>query len=271
MKFKFYSSRLASKIRFPIFKFLILALLSMSLLVSCGGGGEEEGPDRAKVEEARKALEEENYDKAKSSIEYFLAQYPNNIEGLYLYAQVLVRTGQLLKAREKANEMMAINPNLAEPKAILGEIHYGRKEFDEAIDMSRQALKKNPQLQVPYRVIGEIYLRRGKVKQSIKVLLEARRLKADVETLKKLSAAYIKDKNFTEAQKHLDEALKLDDHVPGLHYNMAVAAANLDDGEKAMHHVDLAFQYYSELDTFFWVGKARDLRKLIIKKFKIKE
>ena len=65
--------------------------------------------------------------------------------------------------------------------------------------------------------------------------------------------------------------MELDDHVPGVHYNLAVVYANQDNGPKAMEHIDLALEYYKNLDTFFWVGKARDTRRLIIKKYKIEE
>ncbi len=257
-----------------IINFSILILLSVFFLVSCGNGDDEkkEGPDRAKMEEAQKAFDEENYDKAKSSVEYFLAQYPKDVQALYFYAQVLVATDQLLKARERANEILEIDPELPEAQAILGEVHYGRKEFPQALKLSRQALKKNPKLQVPYRVIGEIYLRQGHVKDSIKVLLEAQRLKPDdVETLKKLSAAYIKDKQYKEAKKNLDKAMKIDENVPGVHYNLAVVYANMNDGQKAMEHVELALKYYTDLGTFFWIGKARDMKRLIARKFNIEE
>ncbi len=226
----------------------------------------------AQMVDAQKAFDEENYDKAKSATEYFLAQYPKDVDALYLYSQVLIATKQLLKAREKANEILAIDPTLPEANAILGEVHYRRKEFSEAVRLSRDALKKNPKLQAPYRVIGEIYLRQGNVKESIKVLLEAHSLGPnDVETMKKLSAAFIKDKNYKEAKIYLDKAMERDDHVPGVHYNLAVVYANQDNGPKAMEHIDLALKYYMDLDTFFWIGKARDTRRLIIRKYKIKE
>lgn len=247
-----------------------LMLLSVCFLASCGGEGGEQ--DRAKIAEAKKAFDGENYDKAKSSVEYFLAQYPKDIEALYLYAQVLIKTDQLLKARERANEMLEIDPNLAEPKAILGEIHYGRKEFSQALKLSREALKKNPKLQAPYRVIGEIYLRQGKIKTSIKVLLEAHHLAPkDVGTLKLLSAAYIKAKDYAESKKYLDIAMKIDADVPGIHYNLAVVHTKMSNGPKAMEHIDLALKYYKDLSVFFWIGKSRDVRKLIIRKFNIKE
>ncbi len=261
-------------LRFQDFKFWAVVLLSVFFLVSCGSeeGEKNAEPDRAKMVDAKKAFDEENYDKAKSAVEYFLAQYPKDIEALYFYAQVLIATDQLLKAREKANEILEIDPTLPEANAILGEVHYRRKEFSEAVRLSRDALKKNPKLQVPYRVIGEIYLRQGKVKESIKVLLEAHRLAPDdVETMKKLSAALIKDKNYQEAKKYLDKAMEVDENVPGVHYNLAVVYANQDNGKKAMEHVDLALEYYMELDTFFWIGKARDTRRLIMRKYKIKE
>ena len=271
MNLNLYLSKPVSGKPRQFIKIGFLILLVTCFLVSCGGG-EDTGPDRAKMEDAKLAFAEENYDKAKSAAEYFLAQFPKDVEALYFYAQVLVETDQLLKAREKANEILAIDASLPEAKAILGEVHYRRKEFSEALDLSREALKKNPKLQVPYRVIGEIYLRQGKIEQGIKVLKEAHNLApTDVETLKKLSAGYLKDKDYTSAKKYLDIAMKLDDHVPGVHYNLAAVYANLGEGQKAMEHIDQALQIYQDLDTFFWVGKARDMRRLIVRKFKIKE
>ncbi|MBT3185248.1 MAG: tetratricopeptide repeat protein [Nitrospina sp.] len=253
----------------PFFKFILL--LSICLLISCGGEDSDE-PDRAKMEEARKAFSEENFDKAKSNVEYFLAQYPEDVEALYFYAEVLIQTGQELKARERANEILAIDPTLPEAKAILAEVHYSRREFNEALKLSRQALKQNPQLQAPYRVIGDIYLRQGKIKAGIQVLLEAHKFAPEnVDTLKKLSAGYIKNKDYASAKKYLDMAMKLDDHVPGIHYNMAVVYANMNNGQKALEHVDLALEYYKDLGTFFWAGKSRDMRRLIVKKYKLAE
>jgi tetratricopeptide (TPR) repeat protein len=269
-----YSCTRGPVLRLQVFNFWMVILLSVFFLISCGSeeGEKDGGPDRAKIVDAKKAFDVENYDKAKSSVEYFLAQYPKDVKALYFYAQVLIATDQLLQAREKANEILEIDPTLPEVNALLGEVHYRRKEFSEAVKLSRDALKKNPKLQVPYRVIGEIYLRQGKVKESIKVLLEAHRLAPDdVETMKKLSSALIKGKNYKEAKKYLDRAMELDEHVPGVHYNLAVVYANQDNGPKAMEHVDLALEYYMELDIFFWVGKARDTRRLIIRKYKIKE
>jgi len=246
--------------------FLILVLFA----ISCGGGGEE-NPDRAKIAEAKKAFEEENYDKAKSSIEYFLAQFPKDVEALFLYSQVLLKTNQAAKARDKANLLLEIDPNLAEPYAILGEVAYSRGEFPKALKLSRKALKTDPTLQAPYRVIGEIYLRQGSIQQGIKVLLEAYNLAPkDVETLKKLSAGYIKNKDYTSAKKYLDIALQIDENVPGIHYNLAVIYTHMDNGTKAMEHIELALKQYEKLKTLFWAGKARVTRRLIQRKFKIK-
>ena len=203
--------------RFRMLKFWILIFLTVCFLISCGNGDDDnsDGPDRTKMEEAKKAFEEENYDKAKSSVEYFLAKYPKDIDALYFYAQVLIQTKQILKARQRANEILEIDPTLPEAKSILGEVHFRRKEFNEALKLSRQALKKKPQLQAPYRVIGEIYLRKGKIKEGIKVLLEAHKFApTDVETLKKLSAGYIKDKDYASAKKYLDIAMKAKQNVP---------------------------------------------------------
>ncbi|MBT3921746.1 MAG: tetratricopeptide repeat protein [Nitrospina sp.] len=271
MKLKYFPTKHHSEIRLKFFQIGLLVLISICFLISCGDSGEEK-PDRSKIEEAKIAFDEENYDKAKSNVEYFLAQFPKDVEALYFYAQVLVETDQLLKAREKANDILEIDPSLPEAKAILGEVHYRRKEFNEALDLSRQALKINPKLQVPYRVIGEIYLRKGQIKEGIKVLSEAHNLApTDVETIKRLTAGYLKDKDYVTAKKYLDIAMKLDEHVPGIHYNLAVVYANQGEGQKAMEHIDLALEYYQKLETFFWTGKARDMRRLIVKKFKIKE
>ena len=275
MKINNFSCKNLLENRLQFFKFWLPVMLSVCFLVSCGGGDGDEadkGPDRAKMEEAKQAFAEENYDKAKSSVEYFLAQHPEDVNALYFYAQVLIQTGQMVKAREKATEILAIDPTLPEAKAILGDVHYRRKEFSQALELSREALTKNPNLQVPYRVIGEVYLRQGHIKEGIEVLLEAHKLAPkEVETIKKLTAGYLKDKDYVSAKKYLDLAMEIKDNVPGIHYNLAVVYANQGNGEKAMEHIDLALENYMDLKTFFWVGKARDLRRLIVKKFKIAE
>ncbi len=108
------------------------------------------------------------------------------------------------------------------------------------------------------------------VKDGIKVLLQAHKLgPEDIETIKKLSSGYIKNKDYASAMKFLEIGLKLDDQVPGIHYNLAVVYANLNDGEKAIKHIDLALEQYEDLDTLFWAGKSRDTRRLIQRKFKL--
>lgn len=247
--------------------FLFFALFA----ISCGGGEEkEELPDRAKVAEAKKALEEENYEKAKSSVEYFLAQFPKDVEALFIYSEILLKTGQAPKAKEKANLLLEIDPNLAEPYAILGEVAYTRREFPEALELSRKALKINPKLQAPYRVIGEIYLLQGKIKEGIQVLLEAHNLDPkDVETLKKLASGYIKNKEYETAKKFLETGLNIKENIPGLHYNLAVVYTKLGNGSKAMEHIEIALEQYEDLDTLFWAGKSRDTRRIIERKFKL--
>jgi tetratricopeptide (TPR) repeat protein len=255
--------QISNLIKLSIFLFFVL------FAISCGGG-EEEMPDRAKIAEAKKALEEENYEKAKSSVEYFLAQFPKDVEALFIYSEILLQTGQAPKAKEKANLLLEIDPTLAEPHAILGQVAYSRREFPKALDLSRKALKINPKLQAPYRVIGEIYLLQGKVKEGVQVLLEAHNLDPnDVETLKKLASGYIKNKEYASAKKFLEIGLHLDENIPGLHYNLAVVYANMDNGPKAMEHIELALEQYEELDTLFWAGKSRDTRRIIERKFKL--
>jgi tetratricopeptide (TPR) repeat protein len=260
--------QISNLIKLSVFLFFAL------FVISCGDGeGEkEEMPDRAKIAEAKKALEEENYDKAKSSIEYFLAQSPKDVEALFLYAAVLLKTGQAVKAKEKADMLLEIDSTLAEPHAILGEVAYSRRDFPKAVTLSRKALKIDYKLQAPYRVIGEIYLLQGKIKEGIKVLLEAHNLDPkNVETLKKLASGYIKNKEYESAKKFLEIGLHLDENVPGIHYNLAVVYTNMGNGPKAMEHIELALEQYEDRETLFWAGKSRDTRRIIERKFKLQK
>ncbi len=252
-----------------IFKLVFLIFILIS--VSCGGGEEkEEKPDRAKIAEAKNAFEKEIYDKAKSSIEYFLAQHPKDVEALIIYAEVLIKINQLASARDKANLILELDPTLAEPHSILGEVAYGGRRFPEALKLSRKALRMDPKLQAPYRVIGDIYLLQGKTKEGIKVLLEAHKLDPeDIETIKKLSSGHIKNKDYAAAKKYLEKGLQLDDQVPGIHYNLAVVYSKMNDGEKAIKHIDQALEQYEDRKTLFWAGKSRDTRRILEKKFKL--
>ena len=65
--------------------------------------------------------------------------------------------------------------------------------------------------------------------------------------------------------------MEIKQNVPGINYKLAAVYANQGEGQKAMEHIDIALARYKKLKTFFWAGKSRDMRRLIIKKYKIKE
>ncbi|HUB24702.1 MAG TPA: tetratricopeptide repeat protein [Tepidisphaeraceae bacterium] len=114
---------------------------------------------------------------------------PNDLDALYLLAQVSLQAGRGEEALKLIRRAIAIDSRVAELHQVLGSILESRNELDHAIDAHRQALALNPDLGAAHSGLGH-----------------ALRKKGDLET----------------AISHMRQAAALQPSVPQTHYNLGV-------------------------------------------------
>ncbi len=252
------------------------ALLSLVLLISCGGGESEDSSEageklRSKIADGLELLHEKKYEEATSKVFELVLKNPKDAEALGVLSYIYLKSGRLDNAHEAAKRALAIDPNLFRPHVVIARVHFQKSGFNEALDLARKALILNPQSFEAYKLIGEVYLRKGLIKDAILVLKEGLRLDPEnPEILNLLGSGYIKDKQYDHALSSLTAVQKIDANNPGAHFNLAVVYANLKDGNSAMRHIAKAEYLYAEQDDKLWLGKARDIRRVIARDFKLR-
>ena len=90
------------------------------------------------------------------------------------------------------------------------------------------------------------------------------------ELLNLLASSHIKDKQYDQALSTLTTLQGINSNSPGAHFNLAVVYAKMKDGRKAMRYIARAENLYAQEENKLWLGKTRDIRRVIAKDFKLR-
>ena len=255
---------------------LLGVLLSLVLLASCGG--EENADTSTKVQlrpviaEGLKLTQEKKYDEAISKVFEFIIKNPKDAEALGIMSYIYLKSNRLPQAREMAERALEIDSYLSRPYVVLARVSFQRSGFEEALDLARKALIIDHDVFEAYQIIGEVYLRQGLNKDAVKVLNEAVRLDPEnPKLLNLLGSAYIKNKQYDQALSTLKAAQEIEPNDPGSHFNLAVVYSRMKKGGRAMRHISKAEDLFAQdEDNKQWLGKTRDIRRVIAKEFKLR-
>lgn len=257
-----------------------LILLTLVFLAACGGGEDDENAERndagkimrPKLAEGLKLTQEKKYDEAIGKVFEVVINNPKDAEALGILSYIYLRSNRLPQAGEAAKRALDIDPYQSRPQIVLARVQFDRSGFDEVLDRARKALAINPEAAGAYQIIGEVYLRQGLTQDALTVLKEAVKLDPEnPESLNILGSAYIKLKQYDQALPALLALQKIDPNNPGAHFNLAVVYAKMKEGQKAMRHITKAeYLYAQDKDDMHWLGKARDIRRVIAKDFSLR-
>jgi len=246
--------------------------LSLVFLTSCGSAETNSGSQlHSHLVDGLKLTREKKYEEATTKVFALLIKHPKDAEALAVMSYIFFKSNRTKQAREMAHRALAIDSYLARPYLVLARESFQRSGFNEALDLARKALIINPEVYEAYQIIGEIYLRQGLTKDAVTVLKEAVRLDPEnTELLNLLSSGYIKNKQYDQALSILNALQEIDSKNPGAHFNLAMVYAKKKEGHKAMRHIVKAENLYAQKDNKIWLGKTRDIRRVIAREFKLR-
>jgi tetratricopeptide (TPR) repeat protein len=257
-----------------------LALLFLVFLTACGGGEASENAEkkdagetmRPGLAEGLKLASEKKYDEAISKVFEMVINNPKDPEALGILSYIYLRSNRLSHAKEAATRSLELDPFQSRPYIVLARVNFQVSKFEKVLDLARTALTINPKSSGAYLIIGEVYLRKGMNDDALVVLQEAEKLDPENSAIVNiLASAYIKKKNYDLALSTLIALQEIDPYNPGAHFNLAVVYAKMKKGRKAMRHIATAEDLYARDDkNKYWLGKTRDVRRVIAKDFKLR-
>ncbi|GJL78631.1 MAG: hypothetical protein NPINA01_16200 [Nitrospinaceae bacterium] len=258
-------------------EWLAAILFTLIFMIACGNSETREDaktpgsrePLRPEIAKGLKFLREDNYEEAMRTIFAVIAKNQDDTEALSLMSYIYVKQDRLADAHSLAKRSLELDPDQAMPYVVQARVNFQTSHFSKALDLARKALLIDPETPLAYRVIGEVYLRQGLNQDALAVLKEAVKLKPnDPEIANLLGSGFIKAKQFKKALPVLLKAQEIDPDLPGVHFNLALVYAHLQNGQKAIRHISRAELLYTQAENKPWVGKTRDVRRVIAKKFK---
>jgi TolB-like protein/class 3 adenylate cyclase/Flp pilus assembly protein TadD len=96
---------------------------------------------------ASMALYRRQYARAVAEAEHAIDLNPNNVDGIYTLAYILMAAGKTDRAVELIKKGMRLDPhNIAQPLYLLGMAHFARGQLKEAASLIERALTHNPKL-----------------------------------------------------------------------------------------------------------------------------
>jgi len=181
--------------------------------------------------EARKSLADGKAVEAKAAFEELLKKYPQEAD-LHLFLGItLLRLRDPQAAEAAVKDALAINPNHAEARTLLGwidsEIH---GDMDSAIKEYSKVVELRPDLPEAYNNLGVAQKRKGELEQAAKSFDKALEQRPDYSAaLSNRGWTFAEQNKWTEARRDFEHALKVNPGDDGALYGLSQSLREAKD------------------------------------------
>jgi tetratricopeptide (TPR) repeat protein len=181
--------------------------------------------------EARKSLADGKAVEAKAAFEELLKKYPQEAD-LHLFLGItLLRLRDPQAAEAAVKDALAINPNHAEARTLLGwidsEIH---GDMDSAIKEYSKVVELRPDLPEAYNNLGVAQKRKGELDQAAKSFDKALEQRPDYSAaLSNRGWTFAEQNKWTEARRDFEQALKVNPGDDGALYGLSQSLREAKD------------------------------------------
>ncbi len=189
----------------------VVLALALSL-IGCGGGNKDEKYS-SKLESAKNFIKAEKYQEARIELQTAIDLKPEDAEGYFQLAEVLVRIGEYGRALESYNSAINYNSNHVDARIHLASLQLIAKQYEQAENNIEKALEVEPSnedaliLKSNLIAIGP----RKKVDEGRKILKEILTKNPDsVPALGSLGHLELANENAKAAEEYFIKALKIE-------------------------------------------------------------
>jgi protein O-GlcNAc transferase len=174
-------------------------------------------------EEARKALADGKVAEAKATFEQLVEQYPKDADLRLFLGITLLRLREPKAAEAAVKKALAIDPDHAEARTLLGwidsEIH---GNFDAAIEEYTKVVGLRPNLPEAYNNLGVAEKRKGDLKRAAESFNKALELKPDYSAaVSNRGWVFAEQNQWSDARRDFERALTINPGDDGALYGLS--------------------------------------------------
>ncbi|MFQ5777678.1 MAG: tetratricopeptide repeat protein [Terriglobia bacterium] len=164
-------------------------------------------------QELKKAVEAARERKWKESLAHFdkaLEIHPEYVSALHNKALVQLRLRDIEGAQKNTEKAIALNPNVAAPRVVLGSILNARQLYSRAQEQLERAIQLNPQTWLGHFELSRAYWAQRDLPGAEKAIIRAHELNPNVPNVHLMRAnIFLARQDFEGALGELDEFLAL--------------------------------------------------------------
>ena len=217
---------------------LSLILLSLTLVVACGGGA------KPKV-------------KPQQGLIRGTPEFTVN-EGI-----VLLNEGKYDEAEQKLARAVKEAPALTKGHSALGIVYTAKRNFPQAIEQFQIVLRQAPQFYDAYNYLGMVYSEMGdynRAKENLLIAASSAEYLTPENSYANLGLLEIKFKKYESALRYADKGLAFSKRFPPLHYVRGLALKQLGKLPEAIDSLEQAWALQPVIATD--INVAIDLARL---------
>jgi tetratricopeptide (TPR) repeat protein len=151
------------------------------------------------------------FEKAAEQFQQALQLDPINDDAYLKLAKAYQNLNQLDKAEETYKRRISLRPEYWRGYSALGVFYVSQSEYDKAQEMFQKAVSLRPNNYRDYSNLGAVLLYEGKDEEATRDLEKSIATRPSYYAYENLGAAYLRLRQFDQAEKNTQQALKLDD------------------------------------------------------------
>lgn len=167
-----------------------------------------------------------------------LRDFPENDAALAFVGSVYGQHGNNVEAAKLLNKALEMNPNRPDVYNALGWVAFTKGEHEEAITCWRRALKIGSELPGLRSSIAFSLMALGRYIEAIEQLKKNIQLfPTSAYSHFLLGQAYLQQKDYDNAKKYYEMAIKIDQNYVNAYYGLFTAYSRLKQGDKANEYM----------------------------------
>ncbi|GAB4282306.1 MAG: tetratricopeptide repeat protein [Candidatus Rifleibacteriota bacterium] len=164
--------------------------------------------------------------------------------------------GYFSEAKSTLRNILKKNPNLIAAYFYMGMIHEMNEDFEDAIDCYREMVVKTGKDDRPEFLNFESLVKQEFYEEALAELKKIAILDLDLASSRiNLGIKYFEDCQWSDALRHFEEAIKINDKYPDAFYWKALTLIQLNESAKARKNLEKALELNEEYaDAHFQLG-----------------
>lgn len=197
----------------------------------------------ARMGVVRAMLAQSNTDEAAVHIDVLTKSSPNHPLVNYLKALAARQNNDLDAAQAALREVLRVAPNHAPSLLQAGQVHYMRREFEQARDVMQRYLDQLPDNLTAKKLLAAVYIELKQAQKAVDLLGPmAAQAPNDPQLLAMLGTAHMSQRDFKTGRAYLGQAADLAPGAAAIRTQLAVSHLAAGDSADAITELEAALE-----------------------------